>query len=121
MRRQASLPGMDRGNDLRAGIGQAAAVAVLSVVLALALPHSFFEDWGWLAGPGAWILCAALVARLLALPLGGALIGAALAGIPSVVFVVVGAHWLGALLAVIVFALWCGRLAHDDALPAEVV
>ena len=102
-------------------MGQAIAVAVLSIALAIALPHSFFEDWGWVAGPVAWLLCAALVARVLRLPLGGALIGAALAGLPSVLAVVIGVHWLGATLAVVLFALWCGRLAADPRLPAEVV
>ena len=65
----------------RAAVVQGVSVAVLSVALALALPHSFFEDWGWLAGPGAWLACAALVGRVLALPLGSTLIGAALAGL----------------------------------------
>ena len=106
---------------MRAGVGQAIAVAVLSVALAIALPHAFFEDWGWVAGPGAWLLCAALVARVMRLPMGGALIGAALAGLPSVLAVVIGVHWLGAALAVVLFALWCGRLAADPDLPAEVV
>lgn len=106
---------------VRAGVGQALAVAVLSVALAIALPKSFFEDWGWVAGPGAWIVCAALVARVLRLPLGGALIGAALAGLPSVLAVVIGVHWLGAALAIVLWALWCGRLAADPNLPAEVV
>jgi hypothetical protein len=112
---------MDRRTALRAGIGQALAVAVLSIVLALALSHEFFEDWGWLAGPAAWLLCAALVARVLQLPLAGALLGAVLAGVPSLVAVVVGVHWLGAAIAVVVFALWCGRLRVDRGLPAEVV
>src|SRR6476646_8162676 len=112
---------MDRGTALRAGIGQLVAVAVVSVALAVALPRSFFEDWGWLAGPGAWIACAAVVARVLSLPVGPALIGAAVAGIPSLIFVVLGAHWAGIPLAVIVFAVWCGRLPADPDLPAEVV
>jgi hypothetical protein len=112
---------MDRPTVVRAGAGQAAAVAVLSVALALALPHSFFVDWGWVAGPAAWLLCAALVARVLRLPLRGALIGAALAGVPSVLAVLLGVHWLGAALAVVVFALWCGRLATGADLPAEAV
>jgi len=102
-------------------VSQALAVAVLSVALAIALPHSFFEDWGWVAGPGAWLACAALVARGLRLPMRGALIGAALAGLPSILAVVIGVHWLGAALAVVLFALWCGRLAIDPELPAEVV
>src|SRR3954447_21775537 len=112
---------MDRGTAVRAGIGQAVAVAAVSVVLALALPHSFFEDWGWLAGPGAWLACAYAVARALALPVAGALIGAAVAGIPSLVTVLLGAHWLGIPLAIGIFAVWCGRLACDGELPAEVV
>ena len=112
---------MDRGTALRAGIGQLVAVAAVSVVLALALPHSFFENWGWLAGPGAWIACAYAVARVLSLPAGPALIGAAVAGIPSLIFVVLGAHWAGVPVAVLVFALWCGRLRADPELPAEVV
>jgi hypothetical protein len=97
----------------RAGLLQLLAVAVLSVALALALPHSFFEDWGWIAGPAAWMLCAAFTARVLQLPLGPALLGAALAGLPSVLAVVIGVHWLGAALAVALFALWCARLRAE--------
>ena len=112
---------MDRRVALQAGIGQALAVAALSVALALALSHEFIEDWGWLAGPGAWMACAALVATALRLPLVPALIGAALAGLPSLVAVAIGVHWLGAALAVVLFALWCGRLVRDPGLPAEVI
>jgi hypothetical protein len=95
----------------RAALLQLLAVAVLSLALGLALPHSFFEDWGWLAGPGSWLLCAAFTARVLSLPLGPALFGAVLAGLPSVLAVLVGLHWLGAAVAVALFALWCARLA----------
>jgi hypothetical protein len=112
---------MDRSILLRAALVQAAAVAVLSAALALALPHSFFEDWGWLAGPGAWMLCSALTARVLGLPLAGALLGAALAGLPSLLAVVIGVHWLGAVVAVVLFALWCARLARDRELAADAV
>ena len=89
---------------------QLVAVAALSIVLALTLHHSFFEDWGWLAGPGAWLACAALTGRLLGLPTGPILFGAALAGIPSALAVVIGVHWLGAAVAVVLFAAWCARL-----------
>lgn len=94
----------------RAALLQLAAVALLSLALGLALPESFFEDWGWIAGPTAWMLCAAFTARVLRLPLGAALLGAALAGLPSLLAVVVGIHWAGAVLAVGLFALWCARL-----------
>jgi len=106
---------------LRAGLGQTAAVAVLSVALALALPHSAFDDWGWLLGPGAWLACAAVVALVVGLRLAPALIGAALAGVPSAIAVVLGVHWLGAAVAIVVWALWCGRLAADRGLASEAV
>ena len=94
----------------RAALLQLAAVALLSLALGLALPEDFFEDWGWITGPAAWMLCAAFTARVLRLPLGPALLGAVLAGLPSLLAVVLGVHWLGAVLAVALFALWCARL-----------
>jgi hypothetical protein len=97
----------------RAALVQLLAVAVLSVVLALILPHSFFDDWGWIAGPVSWMLCAAFTARVLALPLVPTLVGAALAGLPSIVAVLVGLHWAGAVLAVGLFAVWCARLPGE--------
>src|SRR5947209_18679105 len=100
---------MDRSQAIRAALVQAAAVAVLSVALAIALPHSFFESWGWLAGPLAWVACALVTARALSLPLPPTLTGAVLAGLPSVLAVVAGVHWLGAALAIVLFGLWCGR------------
>jgi hypothetical protein len=97
----------------RAAALQLAAVALLSLALGLALPKDFFEDWGWIAGPAAWMLCAAFTARVLRLPLGRVLVGAALAGLPSLLAVVIGVHWAGAVLAVGLFALWCARLADQ--------
>jgi hypothetical protein len=44
---------MDVPTLWRAALLQLAAVALLSIALAIALPHSFFEDWGWIAGPAA--------------------------------------------------------------------
>ncbi len=99
----------------RAAAVQAAGVAILSIALALALPHSFFEDWGWIAGPCAWALCSVVTARVLGLPIGLTLLGAALAGISSLVAVLVGVHWLGAALAVLLFAAWCARLRPREA------
>ena len=95
----------------RAAAVQASLVAAISIVLAIALPHSFFEDWGWLTGPGAWALCALATARILALPVGSTLLGALLAGLPSLLAVVIGVHWLGAVFAIGLFALWCGYRA----------
>jgi hypothetical protein len=113
---------MDVPTLWRAALLQLLAVALLSVALSLALPHSFFEDWGWIAGPASWMLCAAFTARILRLPLGPALLGAVLAGLPSLLAVLVGLHWAGAMLAVAIFAVWCARLRNqrlEAALPSE--
>lgn len=105
---------MNRSITWRSAALQAGSVALISIVLAVALPHSFFESWGWLSGPAAWGLCALFTARVLSLPTGLTLLGAALAGLPSLLAVVLGLHWLGALFAIGLFALWCGAIASRD-------
>jgi hypothetical protein len=105
------MPRMDRAVAWRAALLQALSVAAVAVALGAALPESFFEDWGWLAGPGAWAACALLVALVLRLPAIAVLVGAALAGLPMLAGVAVGIHWLGAPLALLVFGVWCGRRA----------
>ena len=105
---------MDVPTLWRAALLQLAAVALLSLALGLALPKDFFEDWGWITGPAAWMLCAAFTARVLRLPLGAALLGATLAGLPSLLAVAIGVHWAGAVLAVGLFALWCARLRSAE-------
>jgi hypothetical protein len=111
---------MDSGASfVKAALVQLVAVAALSAVLALLLPHTFFEDWGWLSGPLAWIACAALTAMTLRLPTAPVLLGAVLAGVPSVLAVLLGLHWLGALVAVILFAAWCARLPEPAGWSAK--
>lgn len=112
---------MSRTVALRAAALQAVSVALLSVVLAAVTPEDFFDDYGFAAGPAAWAACALVTATILRLPRGEALIGAAIAGIPSVLALPLDLHWLGALLAVVVFALWCGRLARDRRLAADAL
>jgi hypothetical protein len=109
------MRGMDWGIAIRAALLQGGSLSVLAVALAVALPRSFFEDWGWAAGPGVWALCAAFAASVLRLPLVPALAGAALAGIPSLIGVLAGIHWIGAPLGIVLFGLWCGRLAMAPA------
>jgi hypothetical protein len=103
----------------RVAVVQAVGVAVLSLLLALIFSHGFFESWGWLAGPLAWMLCAWVTARVVGLPEAPVLIRAAVAGLLSVLFVLVGLHWLGAAAAVAIFAVWCSRLPRPlaDASP----
>ncbi len=107
---------MDVSTLWRAALLQLVAVAVLSVALALALPRDFFVDWGWIAGPASWMLCAAFTARVLHLPLVPTLTGAVLAGLPSLVAVLFALHWAGAILAIALFAVWCARLPRESAL-----
>jgi len=102
---------MDRSVAWRAALLQALCVAAIAAVLGTALPTSFFEDWGWLAGPGVWAACALVAGAVLRLPLGLVLVGAALSGLPMLLGVAVGVHWLGAPLGLAAFGLWCGRLA----------
>ena len=101
---------MDSAILWRVATVQVVAIVVLSLLLGLLLPHSFFEGWGWLVGPLTWMLCAWFTARVVGLPVEPVLVRAALAGIPSALFVLVGLHWLGAAVAVAVFALLCARL-----------
>ena len=101
---------MDSAILWRVATVQVVAVVVLSLLLGLLLPHSFFAGWGWLVGPLTWMLCAWFTAWVVGLPVEPVLVRAALAGIPSALFVLVGLHWLGAAVAVAVFALWCARL-----------
>jgi hypothetical protein len=102
---------MNRSVLWRAALVQVVAVAALSLLLAVTLPHSFFDDWGWITGPVAWLACAALTARALDLDLRGVLLGAVVAGIPSAIAVIAGVHWLGVVIAVAAFAAWCAWLA----------
>lgn len=101
---------MDSAILWRVAVVQVVAVAVLSVLLALIFSHGFFESWGWLVGPLSWMLCAWLTARVVGLPEPPVLLRAVLAGIPSLLFVLIGAHWLGAAVAVGLFAALCARL-----------
>jgi hypothetical protein len=102
---------MDRSVAWRAALVFAVALAVVAIVLAVSLPHSFFEDWGWLAGPAAWAGCALLAGAVVRLPPVPVLAGAVLSALPSLLAVLVGQHWAGAPLGILLFGAWCGQLA----------
>jgi hypothetical protein len=104
-----SSSAVDRSIAWRAALLQAVLVAAVAVALGAALPRSFFEDWGWLAGPGAWGACALVVARALRLSPLWVLVGAGLSGLLMLPGVIVGVHWIGAPLALLAFGAWCGR------------
>ena len=102
---------MDGSVIWRAALLQALILGVAALVLGAALVRQFFVDWGWLAGPAVWAGCAIAVGAILRLPPLATLAGAALAGVPSLITVLIGVHWLGAPFGVALFAVWCGRLA----------
>jgi len=88
---------------------QAAAVAVLSVVLlALPLGDDFFEDWGFIAGPIAWVACTVATTRLLSLPVADALFSAVAGGVAGAIVMLAASHWAGVVAALLVFAASCG-------------
>lgn len=99
---------VNRSILLRSAILQTLMVGVLSTLLALALGTRFFTHWGWIVGPLAWVACSLVTARVLALATRRTLLGAVLAGLPSIAAVAVGLHWLGDAMAIVLFALWCG-------------
>ena len=105
------MAAMDRSVAWRSALLMGLTVAVIALVLGATLGASFFHSWGWLAGPGVWAACALVVAAVLRLHPGWTLLGAALSGLPSLVAVLADVHWAGTPLALILFGLWCGRLA----------
>jgi hypothetical protein len=100
----------------RALLVQALAVVVLTgVLLALPLPDDFFEDWGFLAGPTAWLVCSLVSARVLPIPLGVVLFSALAGAVAGVIVMLVVSHWPGLIAALLVFAASCGGYGRAEA------
>ena len=102
---------MDFAVAWRAALLQGLMVAAVAVVLGSTLDDSFFRDWGWLAGPGVWAVCALGVAAVLRLRRLPVLAGAALSGLPSLAAVLADVHWAGTPLSLLLFGAWCGWIA----------
>jgi len=101
----------------RVAVVQLVAVAVLSLLLGAVFSHGFFESWGWFVGPATWLGCACLTARVVGLEPAPTLLWAVAAGIVSGLAVLIGLHWLGALVAVALFAYLCARDPRVASLP----
>jgi hypothetical protein len=84
---------------------QAAFVGVLfAILIALPLGDDFFEDYGRITGPVAWLACSVLTARVLVIPVGYALFSAIAAGVCGAIVMLVATHWAGVVVALLVFA-----------------
>ena len=101
---------MDKRLFWRAALIQAAAVAIVAgVLIALPLGDDFFEDYGIVVGPLAWIGCAVVTALILKLPWSLAVFAAAAGGVAGFLVDIAGAdHWLALPIAIAVFAACCG-------------
>ena len=88
---------------------QAAAVLVLfGVLVALPLPDDFFEDFGFVVGPLAWIACSLADRARAAAPAGvRALRGAWPAAWRARIVLIVASHWAGMVAGLLVFGASC--------------
>ena len=98
---------MDRSILWRAALVQATLVALLFAALALALPRSFFEDWGAVTGPAAWIAASLVTWRVLRLPLATVGLAAAVAGAVAALVGVTASHAVALPVAIALFAALC--------------
>src|SRR6185503_5832788 len=99
---------MDSTLFMRAALVQTLLVAALFMALvALPLDRDFFEDYGWITGPVAWLGCAAVSARILRLPRELALFAAIAGGVAGALVGLTVSHTAGLIVAVAVFAASC--------------
>ncbi len=82
--------------------------------MALPLPEDFFRDFGFVAGPAAWALCAVLTARVLGLPVLLTLAVALVAGLVGTALSLAGGHWPGVAGGLVAFGGGCGLLGRGD-------
>ena len=88
---------------------QALAVGVAFALLAaLPLGDDFFEDYGWVTGPVAWIACSVVTARVISVPLGLVLFAALAGGVAGALVALVTSHTIGLVISLLVFAASCG-------------
>ncbi len=78
--------------------------ALFAILIALPLDEDFFEDYGFIIGPLAWLACSAASARILSLPLSYVLFGAVAAGVCGLIVLLAASHIAGMVVALLVFA-----------------
>ena len=90
--------------------------ALFAVLIALPLGDDFFEDYGWITGPVAWVGCAAVAARILSLPPALAVFAAVAGGVAGAIVGLALDHTVGLIVAIAVFAASCA--GYETADPA---
>ena len=111
---------MNTGLFWRALAVQAAAVVVLAgILIALPLGDDFFDDYGFVAGPVAWLVASLVTARVLSLPAGLALFSALAGGVAATIVMLVASHWPGLVAGLLVFAASCAAAGREAAEPAS--
>ena len=95
---------MDSRRFWRAAGIQLVVVAIPFALLALTVPHGFFEDYGFAVGPVLWVACSLVTGRLLRLPVRFALFCAAASGVAAVLVLLVFGHEVGIVAGIAVFA-----------------
>jgi hypothetical protein len=105
---------MDSSLFVRAALVQALLVAALfAILIALPLGDDFFEDYGWISGPIAWIVCAAVACRILSLPASLVAFAALAGGVAGFLVSLVASHTVGLIVAVAVFAASCAGYEQE--------
>jgi hypothetical protein len=96
-----------------AGVQALLVAALFAVLIALPLPEDFFEDYGFVSGPLAWILCAAATGRALRLPLALVAFAAAAGGVAGAIVGLGVDHTLGLVVAIAVFGASCAGYSDE--------
>ena len=81
--------------------------ALFATLVALPLGDDFFEDYGRISGPVAWVLCSAGTALILSLPPRHALLAAVAGGLAGAVVGLTLDHTAGLVVGIAVFAASC--------------
>lgn len=107
---------MDSSLFIRAALVQALLVGALFAVL-FALPlEDFFEDWGIVSGPIAWIVCSLITSAILPLPRALVLFSALAGGVAGALVGLTLDHTAGLIVAIAVFAASCAGYREEDEL-----
>ena len=105
---------MDSSLFVRAAVVQALlVVALFTLLVALPLGDDFFEDYGWITGPIAWLACSAVTARILSLPSALAVFAALAGGAAGAIVGAALDHTVGLVVGVAVFAACCAGYADE--------